>query len=1082
MLPKKLTQLSDVYNYAASFGSTPKTTIRQFTTINHLNKIRTLVEFTIELSQQNIKAAAISEAFVSSLAGAVARFEQQVNDNEFTKSTVNGATTLTSKNARHFLEQHHKNTSFELDAVHVCPGPRTISYFRAVLLANGKEIAHPVLAKSRTEAVSLAYLAAAVTLRANERSLESGPSEPLKGSGRSALPPVLPTSTTLEEDCLLAMQGTIQEMRETGFPDDANQYQPDMVPLEERRRTRRYELTEERAHSQSRRLRWMLRMFRRDPRLKDLRDKLSALPMNRYRTQVINMVEKNNYSVIIGATGSGKTTQVPQILLNHAVREGRGAHCNIICTQPRRIAASSVARRVAEERDQQLRDSVGYHIRFDPQLPRAGGSITYCTTGILLVQLQHAPDEIFDSVSHIIVDEIHERDVDVDFLLILLKNVVKRRKRENKSVPKIILMSATIDPDLFADYFPNELPDGTLARCPSLSIPGRTFPVKHWYLEDLVQQFSTAYDAEEILPLLEERDTAAYLDDLEAKHEPQAEDSKAPRQSSGWDNVHDSSIDSQEATSRVRDDEPLVPLGLTCATIGHIARTSPEGAILVFLPGLGEIQRVQQMLMEQSPLGVDFSDSNKFRIFKLHSRIAATEKDVFASLPAGCRKIILSTNIAETSVTISDVQYVVDTGKLREKRYDQERRISKLACCWISKSNAKQRSGRAGRVQNGNYYALYTRQQFESFRAVGVPEMLRSDLQEICLRVKAQAFQTRIRDFLAQALEPPSLTQVDSTVTNLQTLEALDQNEEITALGRLLAQLPVHPSQGKMIVLGIIFRCLDPMIIMSSIGSEGLLWNLGIGEERAAAAKSRAEYVYESNSEHIGIINAFKDARNVLRTAGNDACRAHCEPRYVHFQSFRNILRTTRQIKDILEEKNLIPVDLSDGVELGGPDLNVNSSRIPLIKALLTSGMFPNIAVSTNRKGAFRTENEINAYLHFRNTLSAQSTTGKAPQGRRLIAFSSLEKAMQGDMLLLRDVQEITPLVAMLFGGRLTGKDDTVTMDSWLPFHIPHPGTSTHVPYQPAKMVIEFRKALDRVSADKSHPEFTAYPKLIFYF
>lgn len=1108
--PKLLHQeergLNDVYNYAARFGYVPKVTIRPFAGRANGHKTSRM-EVTIELPQQNIKAAAIGSVFELTQAAAVVRFKRQAEvyhaDNESTKSTVSRVPALSTYNVHEFLKFskiHHGDIKLSLvtKRIHLPDAKPYIhspdaenSYFQAVVLVDGEQLASPALHLNKKEASSLAFLAAGVILLANNPILERGFSKALKMGNGKILHPAQVNTTVVEEDCLIAMQDTIQEMRKTGFPDDTEQYQPDIEPLEERRRIRRYELTGGKADRKSKELNFMLEKFKGDPRHENLRSKLQDLPMNQYHNKVLDIVQNNNYSVIIGATGSGKTTQVPQILLNHAVEEGYGAHCNIICTQPRRIAASSVARRVSQERGEQLRESVGYHVRFDPQLPKVGGSITYSTTGILLVQLQHAPDEIFDSVSHIIIDEIHERDVEVDFLLILLKNIVKRRQQANQSVPKIVLMSATIDADLFAEYFQNESLDGALARCPTLNVPGRTFPVKERYLEDLVQQFSATYEPEELEPLLSEKATATYLDDIEAQYQSQPEDIDAPCQgddgnfetsSIDWDNIHAPPPSSQR-TGVVNQEDPLIPLGLACATIAHIARTSQEGAILVFLPGLNEIDTLQKMLMEEPRLGVDFSNSDDYRIFKLHSSIPATENDVFEPLPGRCRKIILSTNIAETSVTIPDVQYVVDSGKSREKIYDHSRRISKLACCWFSKSNAKQRAGRAGRVQNGNYYALYTRQKFNSLRAVGVPEILRIDLQEVCLRVKSQSFQTPIREFLAQALEPPSLAQVDASVHNLQALEALDEDEEVTALGRLLAQLPVHPSLGKMIILGIVFRCLDPMIVMGAIGGERSLWNLTLGsEERSAASQVRLDYIGQSNSEHIGTLNAFKDARQVLYKAGKDAAYEHCNSKFMKFMPFRNILRSAHQIREILEEAQLIPAGKRDGFELGGPDLNVNSSCIPLIKALLTSGMFPNIAVSTHTSKAFSTEGESGSKLHPRCLLDKKLFIDKMPNPGKLIVFSSLQKLSLGQKLFLTDVGQITPLVAMLFGGRLTGKGDIVTMDSWLPFDIQAPKGSIDVPYKPAKMVIEFRKALDRVSTNNLSNPFIEPFKLTVHF
>lgn len=193
-------------------------------------------------------------------------------------------------------------------------------------------------------------------------------------------------------------------------------------------------------------------------------DKISAsrneLPMVQHGESVLQLIKENQYSIVVGATGSGKTTQVPQILLEDYIRRGNGTNCNIICTQPRQIAAISVASRVAEERRESLKETVGYQVRFDAQVAESPGSINYCTTGIFLKQLQSGADDVFSALSHIIVDEVHERDMDIDFLLILLKQITATRIRNNKTTPHIVLMSATLDVQRFGDYFATQLEDG----------------------------------------------------------------------------------------------------------------------------------------------------------------------------------------------------------------------------------------------------------------------------------------------------------------------------------------------------------------------------------------------------------------------------------------------------------------------------------------------------------------------------------------------------------------------------------------------------------------------------------------------
>ena len=218
--------------------------------------------------------------------------------------------------------------------------------------------------------------------------------------------------------------------------------------------------------------------------------------MSQYKDRVLSMVSENPYCIVVGATGSGKTTQVPQILFESAIQAGHGASCKIICTQPRRIAATSVAQRVAVERNESLRNTVGYQVRFDSKPPRNPYGITYCTTGVLLEKLKHDPEEVFDTTSHICIDEVHERDLQIDFLMILLKKAVKKRQSEAKSIPKIILMSATLDTELFAGYFRQIDGNGNSVPCPALTVPGRTFLVQQRYLGSIMEEMQQQHGSE----------------------------------------------------------------------------------------------------------------------------------------------------------------------------------------------------------------------------------------------------------------------------------------------------------------------------------------------------------------------------------------------------------------------------------------------------------------------------------------------------------------------------------------------------------------------------------------------------------
>lgn len=746
------------------------------------------------------------------------------------------------------------------------------------------------------------------------------------------------------------------------------------------------------------------------------------------------------------------------------IKDGRGAECNIICTQPRRIAATSVAARVAAERHEPLQKSIGYHVRFDAKLPLPGGSVTYCTTGILLQQLRHNPDDALDGITHLVIDEVHERDIMIDYLMIVLKRVCKQRKKDGKPGLKVVLMSATMDTELFAKYFAYEDGEGNTMECPHLSVPGRTFPVKEFFLDDINEMLQKNYNPKDLNLLSRDEDTREYLK-LEKDFVPISravsraasakdellQDDDGEGATINWKQEVQLSSSGDVSVSSEKEDA-LVPVGLAATTVAHIAKTTEDGAILVFLPGLDEIQKVEEALLQSMPLGVDFRDDTKFRMYLLHSSIA-NQNEVFETVPEGVRKIILSTNIAETSITIPDVQYVVDTGKHREKQYEQMRRITALVCTWISKSNSKQRAGRAGRVQNGNYFALFSRARYDSLRATGLPEMLRSDLQEICLDIKLQGFQDSIGKFLSEAIEPPAPHAIEASLEQLTKLGALTMNEKLTPLGRALATMPVEPALGKMIILAVIFRCLDPIIILgaASGGRDIFVSPPGLRNEAQAA---RLRFTEGSGSDHYAVINAYQQWREIREQRGHVSAVRFTEDNFLHRGALRTLDQTAAQIQGILEEIGIIPRQPAHqrGLQFGDADHNTNSRSIELIKALTLAGMYPNFAVQVSQKG-FRTAGENFTMVHPSSVFYSNSKDAMLPQGT-VVAFSTKAKSNDGTSIFLRQNTAGTGLMAVLFGGRFQADGNRLQLDDWIPFVAQG---------SVGRVVTEFRHYLDRV-------------------
>lgn len=274
-----------------------------------------------------------------------------------------------------------------------------------------------------------------------------------------------------------------------------------------------------------------------DPRLVSLRNQLGLLQVNRRKGEILDLVNNNTYTIVVAATGTGKSTQLPQIFLDDAAIRHQGTNCRVVCVQPRRIAASSLAHRVARERNEPVGYSVGYHVRFDAQRARHRGSVTYCTTGIMLELLQNVP-RYLDTISHIILDEVHERDTGLDLLMLLLKEYIGERQSKGAHAPKLIITSATINVDLFASYFQNTSHDGTRSPAPHIDIPGHTFQVTRHHLNDLLKSLDE-YDPPTVKMLLEEQSTALYLKGYQPPGESPSSDSvqlvSPQEQSSGRD-------------------------------------------------------------------------------------------------------------------------------------------------------------------------------------------------------------------------------------------------------------------------------------------------------------------------------------------------------------------------------------------------------------------------------------------------------------------------------------------------------------------------------------------------------------------
>lgn len=446
------------------------------------------------------------------------------------------------------------------------------------------------------------------------------------------------------------------------------------------------------------------------------------LPATSFRTSLVSLLEEQRVIVVSGETGCGKTTQVPQFLLESEVEAGRGSVCRIVVTQPRRISAISVAHRVADERGEPLGRGVGYQIRLECVAPQrtTGGTILFCTTGIVLQQMQG--NRNLTNVSHLIVDEIHERDLQTDLLLVLLKELLARR-----ADLKVILMSATLNAHRFAEYF--NLPDSAV-----LHIPGRTFPVTQFTLEETLSQMNYRCDPV-VLEEMERMSKRGYVRGGRAK-ENRREELETQQQFESFLRTYNFATPSHRDFLRAMGWRNRVPNRFVAEVIEFLLRTTSDGAILAFLPGWSDIKEtidvLNGMLLRLSHVTV--------RIFPLHSMLpTANQREIFNRPPPGTRKVIVATNIAETSITIDDVVFVVDSGQIKVTQYDPSTHTNVMQPVLESRANATQRAGRAGRVQAGRCFHLFSSFHRDCLIEPELPpEMLRTRLEETILQIKVR--------------------------------------------------------------------------------------------------------------------------------------------------------------------------------------------------------------------------------------------------------------------------------------------------------------------------------------------------------
>ncbi|CUG88013.1 ATP-dependent pre-mRNA splicing factor, putative [Bodo saltans] len=567
-----------------------------------------------------------------------------------------------------------------------------------------------------------------------------------------------------------------------------------------------------------------------------------SLPIYDFKDTFIQHVRTHSTTVLVGETGSGKTTQIPQYLLE----AGFGNDGLICCTQPRRVAAETLARRVADEVGCTCGAEVGYTVRFKDNTSSLT-KIKYMTDGMLLREA--LLDDTFQRYSVIILDEAHERSINTDVLFGIVKKAVEKRPSL-----KIVVTSATLDTGKFCEYFGASEP---------FFIKGRTFPVETHYLQEPCDDY--------------------------------------------------------------------VETSILTVLMIHLKEAA--GDILVFLTGQEEIDNAGERLVHQmEELKKSVGDSIVLPELLVLPLTATMPEDVqqkvFDPTPAGCRKVVLATNVAETSITIDNLYYVVDAGFCKQNRYDAKVGLEQLLIVPVSQAQANQRSGRAGRIGPGKAYRLYTEDQYDKdMEAATVPEIQRSNLFHIVLQLKAVGVNDLINfDFMDK---PPMETLVGA-LQKLRYLEALDDDGILTAVGRRMAQLPVDPSQAKTLLTAADLNCAGPVLTivsMLAVQKKGIFYRPRDKQE-IADAKKRA--FHQPEGDQLTLMTVYN------QWIESGMSEAWAQANFVKHRLLMEARDTREQLQDMLTKR-------------GTRELNQSANKDPVaIRKAITAGYFFNAAKRTN--------------------------------------------------------------------------------------------------------------------------------------
>ncbi len=582
------------------------------------------------------------------------------------------------------------------------------------------------------------------------------------------------------------------------------------------------------------------------------------LPVSGKRDEIARAIERNQVVIICGETGSGKTTQIPKICLDI----GRGVFGQIGHTQPRRIAARAVANRISQELGSPLGDVVGFQVRFTDK-SSSDNLVKLMTDGILLAETQS--DRFLNNYDTLIIDEAHERSLNVDFLLGYIKQLLPKRPEL-----KLIITSATIDAEKFSRHFNN---------APVIEVSGRLYPV------DVI-------------------------------YRPFDEDDE---------DAHD--IDLPEAVVNALDE---------------VAAEGSSGDVLVFLPGEREIRECAEALRKHPHHG---RQSRRWEILPLYSRLSAKEQErVFSS--GGARRVVLATNVAETSLTVPGIRYVIDSGLARINRYSFRNKVEMLQVERISRASANQRAGRCGRVMNGVCVRLYSEDDFNARAEFTDPEILRSSLASVILRMQALRL-GEVAEF--PFVDAPADKAIADGYQLLVELAAVNDQKRLTAIGKQLAKLPIDPRIARMIVSAKEFGCLNEILIIAS--------GLSVQDPRErpidkqeAVSQAHSDFSDE-RSDFLGYVEMWSWFEEAVRhKQSNRKLVQECHARFLSYLRLREWRELHGQLAAMAAEMGWRP--------------NEKPARYEEIHRALLSGLLGNIGFKSDDAGVYLGARGIKFVVH----------------------------------------------------------------------------------------------------------------------